>query len=100
MRPCSQFCRYSSQLQSKEKLIAAMESERARLKAGVIESAETGAIDHYTPALALCEAENVSLRKAVGEVTASRDAMAKRHPPTPGTTAATPAPDVSSGDHS
>lgn len=76
-----------------------MESERARLKEGVIESAETGAIDHYTPVLALCEAENEKLRKAVGEVTASRDAMAKRHPPIPETTAAALAPDASSGDH-
>ncbi len=89
---CLVICRYSSQLQSKEKLIAVMESERARLKEGVIESAETGAIDHYTPVLALCEAETAELRMAVGEVTASRDAMAKRHP-------AAPAPDVASGEH-
>ena len=76
-----------------------MESERARLKEGVIESAETGAIDHYTPVLAQYEAETAELRKVVGEVTASRDAMAKRHPPTPGTTAAAPVPDVSSREH-
>lgn len=82
--------RYFSQLESKEKLIAAMESERARLKEGAIESTETGAIDHYTPVLASCEAETAGLRKALDEVTASRDAMAKRHPPVPGTAAVAP----------
>jgi hypothetical protein len=30
------------------------------------------------------EAETAELREAMGEVTASRDAMALRHPPTPG----------------
>jgi len=86
-------CRYFSQLESKEKLISAMESERARLKEGAIESTEAGAIDHYTPILARCEAETAELRKAFGEVTLSRDAMAKRHPPTPGTAAVAPAPE-------
>jgi hypothetical protein len=61
-----------------------MESERTRLKEGVLESNETGAIDHYTPILAMREAETAELREAMGEVTASRDAMALRHPPTPG----------------
>ena len=74
-----------------------MESERARLKEGIIESSEGGAIDHYTPILAMREAENAELRKAFGEVTASRDAMAKRHPPTAGPTAAAPAPEHPSG---
>ena len=41
--------------------------------------------------------ENAELRKALGEVTASRDAMAKRHPPTAGPTAAAPAPEQPSG---
>ena len=77
------FYRYSTQLASKEKLLVVLESERARLKDGVLESTEAGAIDHYTPILAMREAEAVELRTAVGEATESRDAMAKRHPVVP-----------------
>lgn len=90
-------CRYASQLESKSKLVAAMESERARLKEGVIESTEAGAIDHYTPILAVCESEVAELREAISDVTASRDAMAKRHPPAPATAAAAAAPKDQSG---
>lgn len=74
-----------------------MESERARLKEGIIESNEAGAIDHYTPVLAACETETAELRKNISEITASRDAMAKRHPPTPGISVAAPAPEEHAG---
>lgn len=73
--PGSVHRRQSSQLQANEKKVAALQSERTRLKEGVIETREAGAIDHYTPLLAMRETEAADLKAQIEALGGKLDPM-------------------------